>query len=346
MTRATDLQISDGAQSHSLIGQQIFDGTALHTMKGGTAVYDGQQWYIWRESLNAQVRVSVAAAGTLSVSFRSLPGKPFRPSGVYPIAGEAIDVRVRLTGALHLTDGTDEAYDFTAGPFPCDGAEHSVTDSASVPSGKELYRADIYAAEILFSDEGMDEWAYAQGEVGIESVPRRFTASAGVSPFGAGTATATPGDPLYGQRVKFEAGESDRNAWRFTRWASGEKSRSYSVQAFGDVADTALFEDASYVVDFAFTLSVDPQGRLKVMGKTLQNRVEAFVRVSFDIRYLDTVGEGQTAVYEREIHLDGQQDIYAFEGTEAAQILEASAPQFGDMPEPFSEGDVAVEVAN
>ena len=347
MPRVKDLKIAKSGALHSLIGQKIQAGGELRTLRGGTILRHAGQLYVYSEDLNAHVGVSVAGDGTeIAVSFRSLPSEPFRPEGVYRIAGEVMSVRVRLTGQLLLTDGSDAAYDRTAGPFACDGQEHSVLDGDTVPQGKEAYRADVYAAEILFSSGGMDAYAYAQGEVGVESVPRRFTAAAYVSPAGAGGATAEPTNPAYGQAVRFSAGETDRDTWRFTGWASGVKDLAYTVQAFGDVSDTALFADATRVVDFAFTLSADALGRLQVAGRSVQNRAEAFVIAAFDIRYLDAQGQEQSLRYEREIWLDGRVDTYVFEDSSVMEILSATVPQFGDLPEPFMVGAAEATVAS
>lgn len=298
--------------------------------------------YVYSEALNARVAVSSPQGTGIGIAFQSLPSEPFRPAGEYRIAGVAIGVQVRLAGELHFTDGSSDAWDFLAGPFVCDGAVHDAWDAASVPGGKELYRVEVSAAEILFSSEGMDAWAYAQGEVDIEGYERRLSAWASVSPSGAGTASATPSDPIYGQWVRFEAEESDRNAWRFSRWASGRTDRGYSVRAFGNLNDTAVFESTANVVDFIFELSIDTDGHLMVAGKSLQNKTDEFVMVSFGIQYLDGQGVGQTAVYEREIYINGQGDTYVFADTDVSEILEYTQPEFTGMPEPLEVGDVQV----
>lgn len=342
MPRVKDLKIAKNGALYSLIGGRIRVGGQLRPMKGGTIVRHGGQLYVYSEAFNAHVAVSSPQGTGIGIIFQSRPSVPFRPAGEYRIAGEVIGVQVRLAGELHFTDGSSDAWDFLAGPFVCDGAVHDAWDAASVSGGKELYRVDVSAAEIIFSSEGMDAWAYAQGEVSIEGYERRFVAAASVSPAGAGVAEAAPSDPTYGQWVRFEAEESDRDAWRFTRWASGHTSRSYAIQAFGDLSDTAVFVDASAVMDFSFTLSVDAGGHLLVVGKSLQNKTDEFVMVAFDIKYLDRLGAGQTAHYEREVFLDGRVDAYVFADTNVSEILEVSEPQFGDMPQALEVGDVQV----
>lgn len=347
MTQVKDIRIAKNGASYSLVGQKMHAAGQLRTLKGGVIVRKDGRLYVYSEPLNAHLHLSINTDGKgVVLAFRSLPSKPFRSQGVYPIGGAVMNVRVRVTGQMLLTGGRSDAYQYTSAPFPCDGQTHRQTDTAGVPPGKELYKVEVYSMEVLFSAEGLDAYAYTQGDVQVEIDPRRFTAVAVVSPPGAGRAEASPANPAYGQTVRFSATETDRDAWRFVGWASGEKNRSYSVLALGDVVDTALFEDASDVVDFAFTLSIDANGHLMVRARAVQNRAEAFVMVAFDIQYLDAQGQGQTAIYEREVRLDRRVDTFVFEDTQTAEILEVSAPQFGDMPQPFRVGEVEVTVAS
>ena len=227
----------------------MYASVAYRTLKGGTAVYKNGQWYIYYEALNAQVSLAVASASQIDFTFQSLPSEPFRPEGLYLINKNTLEVRLRFSGQMRFTDDSRDAYQYTTDPIPCDGVQHSFSDTTSVPSGKELYQVDIDAVEVLFSSEGLDGWAYIQGDVPVETTPRRFTAYAAVSPIGSGYASATPSDPLYGQVVTFLA--TDGNGYKFTRWASGRTSRSYAIQAFGDLSDTAVFASLEKVIDFS-----------------------------------------------------------------------------------------------
>lgn len=344
MARATNLKVFAAGASHSLIGQQMYAAGTYRTLKGGTAVYQNGQWYVYDEPLNAQVSLAVASATQIDFTFQSLPSEPFRPEGLYLIHKNTLEVQLRFSGQMHFTDDSAEAYQYTTDPLPCDGVQHTFSDTTSVPSGKELYQVDIDAVEVLFSSEGLDGWAYRQGDVPVETTPRRFTAYAAVSPLGSGYASATPSDPLYGQVVTFLA--TDGNGYKFTRWASGRTSRSYAIQAFGDLSDTAVFESTANVVDFLFTLSIDADGHLQVVGKSLQNKTDEFTMVSFTIHYLDSQGAGQTAQYEREIYLNGQEDTYVFTDANVSEILEYTQPEFTDMPYPYVTGDVQVMITS
>lgn len=344
MARATDLKVFSAGSSHSLIGQQMYASGAYRTLKGGTAVYKNGQWYIYYEALNAQVSLAVTSATQIDFTFQSLPSEPFRPEGLYLINKNTLEVRLRFSGQMRFTDDSRDAYQYTTDPLPCDGVQHTLSDTTSVPSGKELYQVDIDAVEVLFSSEGMDGWAYIQGDVPVETTPRRFKAYAAVSPIGSGYASATPSDPLYGQIVTFTA--TDGNGYKFTRWASGRTSRSYAIQAFGDLSDTAVFESTANVVDFIFELSIDADGHLQVVGKSLQNKMDAFVMVAFNIKYLDNMGAEQTARYEREIYINGQEDTYVFSDTNVSEILEYTTPEFTGMPAPYVTGDVQVIITS
>ena len=307
-------------------------------------MYKNGQWYIYSEALNAQVSLAVASPTQIDFTFQSLPSAPFRPEGLYSIRKTVLQVSLKFSGQMYFTDDSTEAYQYTTDPLPCDGVQHSFSDTASVPSGKELYQVDIDNVEVLFSSEGMDGWVYRQGDVPVETTPRRFTAYAAVSPIGSGYASATPSDPLYGQIVTFTA--TDGNGYKFTRWASGRTSRSYAIQAFGDLSDTAVFESTANVVDFIFELSIDADGHLQVVGKSLQNKTDEFTMVSFTIHYLDSQGAGQTAQYEREIYINGQEDTYVFSDTNVSEILEYTTPEFTGMPAPYVTGDVQVVINN
>ena len=171
----------------------------------------------------------------------------------------------------------------------------------------------------------------------------RFTAQVFVYPTGAGTATATPSDPTYGQIVTFSA-QDTVSGRTFTKWReSGKTARAYSIQAFGNVRDTAEFSDTSKTVDFRIRIYTDSNRHICVDAKTLQNRIGQFVMVSFDIGYTDTNGMYQTFRYEREVWLNGQTDSHTFEET-ASEIGQVSTPEISPLPSPYVVGSVDVQV--
>ena len=176
MARATDLKVFSAGTSHSLIGQQMYAAGAYRTLKGGTAVYKNGQWYIYSEALNAQVSLAVASATQIDFTFQSLPSEPFRPEGLYLIHKNTLEVRLRFSGQMRFTDDSADAYQYTTDPLPCDGVQHTFSDTTSSTPGKELYQVDIYDVEVLFSSEGMDGWSYIQGDGPVETTPRRFKA--------------------------------------------------------------------------------------------------------------------------------------------------------------------------
>ena len=326
MARATDLKVFASGASHSLIGQKMYASGAYRTLKGGTAVYKNGQWYIYSEALNAQVSLAVASATQIDFTFQSLPSEPFRPEGLYLIHKNTLEVRLRFSGQMRFTDDSADAYQYTTDPLPCEGAKHSFSDTTSSTPGKELYQVDIDAVEVLFSSEGLDGWAYIQGDVPVETTPRRFTAYAAVSPLGSGYASATPSDPLYGQIVTFTA--TDGNGYKFTRWASGRTSRSYAIQAFGDLSDTAVFASLEKVIDFSLIFYLDASSRVCIEARSLQNKsAEAFATLSLDLTYLDGTGADHTITgYTFEVVVDGQDHIFVLDQTsDATEILAPSA---------------------
>lgn len=326
MARATDLKVFASGSSHSLIGQQMYASGAYRTLKGGTAMYTNGQWYVYDEPLNAQVSLAVASATQIDFTFQSLPSAPFRPEGLYLIHKNTLEVQLRFSGQMHFTDDSADAYQYTTDPLPCDGVQHTFSDTTSVAAGKELYQVDIDNVEVLFSSEGMDGWAYIQGDVPVETTPRRFKAYAAVSPLGSGYASATPSDPLYGQLVTFLA--TDGNGYKFTRWASGRTSRSYAIQAFGDLSDTAVFASLEKVIDFSLIFYLDASSRVCIEARSLQNKsAEAFATLSLDLTYLDGTGAEHTLTgYTFEVVVDGQDHLFVLDQTSgAAEILAPSA---------------------
>ena len=346
MARATDLKVFSAGTSHSLIGQQMYAAGTYRTLKGGTAVYQNGQWYVYDEPLNAQVSLAVASATQIDFTFQSLPSEPFRPEGLYLIHKNTLEVRLRFSGQMRFTDDSADAYQYTTDPLPCDGVQHTFSDTTSSTPGKELYQVDIYDVEVLFSSEGMDGWAYIQGDVPVETTPRRFKAYAAVSPIGSGYASATPSDPLYGQVVTFLA--TDGNGYKFTRWDSGRTSRSYAIQAFGDLSDTAVFASLEKVIDFSLIFYIDASSRVCIEARSLQNKsAEAFATLSLDLTYLDGTGAEHTLTgYTFEVVVDGQDHIFVIDQTSgAAEILAPSAEDVEVMPPgDFIAGEVSIQI--
>ena len=325
---------------YSLIGAGIYYKGWV-ALKGGTEVYRHGTWYRYMESLNADIKIGIASGTVVSIAFKSLSSAPFRTVGVYHVNKKVMTVQIKLTGQIAFTDGTTDAYIYTAGPFACDGQSHTLTDSASIPSGKTAYQITGIVADILYSDIGA--LSYKTGDLNIVSEPMHFTAQAFVYPTNAGTATATPSNPTYGQIVTFAA--QDTNAdWTFVKWReSGKTARSYSVQAYGNIRDTAEFADTSKTVDFRIRIYIDSSRHICVDAKTLQNRTDQFVMVSFDIGYADTTGMTQALRYEREVYLNGQTESHTF-GEMASDIGNVSTPEISTLPSPYVLGNVEVQI--
>ena len=343
MADAKDIQTAVNGAFHSAIGQKAHDGTAWRTMKGGTHVRRGNQWDIYREAMNAQITLGLVSGTSVSIAFKSLPSAPFRPQGIYHANKQVMTVQVKLTGEIRFTDGTSDAYIYTAGPFACDGQSHTVTDTASIPSGKTAYQITNVVADITLN--GYGPLAYKPGTITVTSEPMRFTADAFTYPAGAGTAIATPSNPTYGQIVTFTA-QDTVSGRTFTKWReSGKTARAYSVQVFGNIRDTAEFADTSKTVNFRIRAYIDVDHHICVDAKTLQNRIDQFVMVSFDIGYTDTSGMPQTLRYEREVWLNGQIESHTFDQT-ASSLNAYTPPEVGILPESYVLGSVEVTLDN
>lgn len=341
MEQAEDIKIHAGGKWVSLLGQKAHDGTAWRIPKGGTAIYQNGQWYRYKEALNASITIGITSGTVINIAFQSLPSNPFRPTGVYYTDKQIMSVQVQLTGQIAFTDDTQDAYVYTAGPFACDGQVHTVTDSTSIPSGKIAYQITGVVADIVYIDTGT--LSYQTGDVKVTSEPVHFSAQVFVYPAGAGTATATPSDPTYGQIVTFYA-QDTVSGQTFTKWMeSGKTQRSYSVKALGNIRDTAEFADTSKTVDFRIRIYIDANRHICVDAKTLQNRTDQFVMVSFDIGYTDATGMSQTFRYEREVYLNGQTESHTFEEV-ASDIGNVSTPEISVLPSPYVLGNVDVQV--
>lgn len=341
MSQAKEIKIYANGRWASVLGQKAHDATDWCIPKGGTHIRRGNAWDIYREDMNAAITVTIASGTSINISFQSLSSAPFRPAGVYHANKQVMAVQVKLIGEIHFTDGTSDVYIHTAGPFACDGQSHTITDTISIPSGKKAYQITNLVDEIIFGDSGVA--SYRAGTVTVTSAPMRFTAQAFVYPSGAGTATATPPDPTYNSLVTFSA--QDTVAGRtFTKWReSGKTARTYSVRVYDDYRDTAEFSDTSKTVDFRIRIYIDSNQNICVDAKTLQNRIDQFVLVSFDINYSDIYGGmSQTLRYEREVWLNGQTESYTFEETQASELGNVSTPEISTLPSPYVLGNVEV----
>ena len=343
MSDAKDIKIFAGGKWMSVLGQKAHDATAWRIPKGGTHVRRGNAWDSYREAMNADIKIGITTGTAVSIAFKSLPSAPFRTGGVYHANKQIMSVQIKLTGQIAFTDGTTDAYIYTAGPFACDGQSHTLTDSVSIPTGKTAYQITGIVADILYSDIGA--LSYKTGDLNIVSEPMHFTAQAFVYPSGAGTASATPSNPTYGQIVTFTA-QDTVSGRTFTRWMeSGKTARSYSVQAFGNIRDTAEFADTSKTVNFFIRVYIDSSHHICAEARTLQNRSDQFVMVSFTLTYTDTSGMTQTLDYEREVYLNGTPDNHTY--TETASSLDAyTPPEVGILPPPYVLGSVEVSLDN
>lgn len=340
MADAKDIKIYAGGKFTSLTGQKAHDATAWRTPKGGTHIRRGNAWDIYREDLNASVRVFPAEGGTIvQTVVKTLPSARFRPQGIYYLNHAVMKAAIRIDLVADFTDATSDPLIIEVADFLCNAAEQ--TFSVAVPQGKTCYRVTV--GDVQITPEGMGNRAYRQKEITVTAEPLHFTAQAFVYPTEAGTATATPSNPTYGQIVTFYA-QDTVSGRTFTKWMeSGKTARSYSVQAFGNIRDTAEFTDTSHTVDFRIRIYIDANRHICVDAKTLQNRSEQFVMVSFDIGYSDTTGMTQTLRYEREVYMNGQTESHTFEET-ASDIGNVSPPEISTLPYPYVLGDVDVQI--
>ena len=190
------------------------------------------------------------------------------------------------------------------------------------PAGKTCYRLDVQGIDL--TPDGMADYAYRQNRITQTNHGWTLTAQAHVGPSGAlgkAQATVSKSNPKYGEQIVFQAIETHPDQWRFSHWGTDvtKKDNPLYVTATPDtVEQTAMFADASKIVDFSIKAYVE-NGRVKAEVRTLQNRSNQFVMVSFDI-YYTYHGETMSIRYSREVTLDGRVSAYVFQDTQAGEV--------------------------
>ena len=308
---------ADG-QFVSVIGNKLKGPAGWVTPKGGTHVRQGEGWLTYYEDLNADVQVYVEGSQVQAV-VKTTGNDQYHKTDVYRLDGKTITATLLIRATGYFTDGTMD-YLPIQGTLICDGTAQTFT--AQVPTGKTCYRLDVQGIDLTPDD--MANYAYRQANITLTNHGWTLEAHAYVGPAGAlnkAQATVSKTNPKYGEQIIFQAIETHPDEWRFSHWGTDvtNKDNPLYVTASPDtVNQTAMFADASKIVDFSIKAYVE-NGRVKAEVKTLQNRSNQFVVVSFDI-YYTYHGETASVRYSREVILNGQVSAYVFQDTQAEEV--------------------------
>lgn len=299
-------------------GNKLMGPTGWVTPKGGTHVRYGEGWLTYYEDLNADVQVYVEGTQVRAVA-KTTGNDQYHKTGVYRENGKTVTAALLIRATGYFTDGTAD-YLPIGGTLTCDGTARTFT--AQAPAGKTCYRLDVQSTDL--TPAGMANYAYRQADITLTNHGWTLEAHAYVGPAGAlnkAQATVSKANPKYGEQIIFQAVETHPDDWRFSHWGTDvtNKDNPLYVTATPDtVNQTAMFADASKIVDFSIKAYVE-NGRVKAEVRTLQNRSNQFVAVSFDI-YYTYHGETMSVRYSREVTLDGQVSAYVFQDTQAEEV--------------------------
>lgn len=341
MAKASDILIYKGGRGYSIIGQEVYYNGKWRGMKGGTAIYKNGQWYLYQEPLNIDLAITIAGSTQAVATVKSTASLPYRPAGVYHLNGQPMTATVGIDLTAYFTDGSSDLFQMSF-DFTCDAQAHVLRKDTP----KKCYKLTV--SRVTVTPAGLGVYAYRQGEIRQTVDGWHPAVNAYVSPSGAGTASVSNPSPLYGTSVVIQATETDRNTWRFVRWASGQKSIAYGKTLYDDYSDTAIFADAGKVIDFSMIFYVNASGQVCIEAKTLQNRDSVqFATITLDIPYTDTTGAGHVLTgYTFELTVNGREIIRTVEGIQNAG--EVSIPQNVEIQPPgtWQVADIYTEADN
>ena len=346
MADTKDIQVFAGGKWNSLLSQKGYDGTGWRTAKGGTAVYRDGQWYRYYERVNLDVKVYIDNGTSIRMIVKSLPSQPFRTDGIYYLNKSVLTAALTFRMTMKLVDSeiTAEPLIETFAGFRCDATAQTFT--YAVPHDWKC--SEVTNVSVEMEPDSFGIYAYRLGTVNVVTDGWHLNAYASVTPTGAGTASVSDSTPLYGSLVVFSATETNRNAWRFTRWSSGQKGISYSKKMYADFSDMAVFTDATKVIDISMIFYVNNSGQVCIEAKTLQFRdASQFATITMDISYDDVYGQNRVLKgYVFELTVNGQEYIRTVGGTQnAARVFGPQNMQI-QPPSQWVVADILVETDN
>lgn len=126
------------------------------------------------------------------------------------------------------------------------------------------------------------------------------------------------------------------------RWQSGEISPTYTVTVYDDYTDTAIFADATKIIDFYIAASIDPDTQdIIFFIKTEYNRTDNPATVRFNLWYYY---QGQTNILPVEQVVPCNGTELRFSPGDKATSLDAITDIDITVPAGFTKGDVTADI--
>ena len=333
MGELKDIQIAKNGAFTSLLGQSIAAGGQFVQIRGGYHICRDGQWHRYRETVPFDLKVY--AEGTqIRIMLTSLPGR--FSEGDYRYNHQYLKATAHLSLTLTLHTGSTHDIDITTAPLECTGS--SSPHIHTLPEGQICTAVSISSATVTLDGEE----AYTTGNITATSYPWTLHGTVFVTPANAGEANVTPRTATYGQRVTFQALNTDPEYWRFTRWQSGQISPTYTVTVYDDYSDTAIFADATKIIDFIIAATIDPDTQEVIFFiKTEYNRTDNPATVRFNLRYIYQ-GQTLTMPVEQIVPCNGEE--VRFSPGDKATSLDVITDTDITVPAGFTKGDITTDI--
>ena len=249
MSEINDIKAAKNGAFTSFLGHSMAAGGQFVQVRGGFHICKNGQWHRYCEAVPFDVKV-YAEGPQIRVMLTSLSSR--FSEGDYWYNHQYLKATAHLSLTITKHTGSTQDIDITTSPLECTGSASPYIHT--LPSGAICTDVSIGTCEVTLNGEE----AYTTGEVTATSYPWTLHGVVSVTPEGTGEASVTPRTATYGQQVTFRALNTDPEYWRFTRWQSGEISPTYTVTVYDDYSDTAIFADATKIIDFYIAASIDP----------------------------------------------------------------------------------------
>ena len=333
MPDITDIKVAKNGEFISLLGQSIAIGGQFVQVRGGFHICKDGQWHRYREAVPFDVKV-YAEGPQIRVMLTSLSSRFSEGDYWYNHQYLTATAHLKLTITKHT--GSAQDIDITTSPLECTGSASSYIHT--LPSGYICTNIAIKSCEVTLNGEE----AYTTGPVTATSYPWTLHGVVSVTPEGTGEASVTPRTATYGQQVTFRALNTDPEYWRFTRWQSGEISPTYTVTVYADYSDTAIFADATKIIDFYIAASIDPDTQdIIFFIKTEYDRTDNPATVRFNLRYFY---QDQTNILPVEQVVPCNGTELRFSPGDKATSLDAITDIDITVPAGFTKGDVTADI--
>ena len=333
MSEINDIKASKNNTFTSFLGHSMAAGEQFVQVRGGFHIRKDGQWHRYREAVPFDVKV-YAEGPQIRVMLTSLSSRFSEGDYWYNHQYLTATAHLKLTITKHT--GSTQDIDITTSPLECTGSASPYIHT--LPSGDICTNIAIKSCEVTLNGEE----AYTTGPVTATSYPWTLHGVVSVTPEGTGEASVTPRTATYGQQVTFRALNTDPEYWRFVRWQSGEISPTYTVTVYADYSDTAIFADATKIIDYYIAASIDPDTQdIIFFIKTEYDRTDNPATVRFNLRYFY---QDQTLIMPVEQVVPCNGTELRFSPGDKATSLDAITDIDITVPAGFTKGDVTADI--